>query len=76
MSRCSPRFLCHALAAALPSLLAAAPQPSEDEVRGTLHEVLSRWLPSQTGAAEELAADRPEAADRPDSPEGDSVLAS
>jgi hypothetical protein len=42
MSRHSRRFLCHAFAAVLPGLLAAAPQPSEDEVRGTLHEVLSR----------------------------------
>ena len=42
MSRHSHRFLCHAFTAAVPGLLAAVPQPSEDEIRGTLHEVLSR----------------------------------
>jgi hypothetical protein len=30
------------LAAALPGLLVAAPQPSEDKIRHTLHEILSR----------------------------------
>lgn len=40
MSRHSHRFLRRA--AALPGLLAVVPQPSEDEIRGTLHEILSR----------------------------------
>lgn len=41
MNRHSHRFLRPA-AAALPGLLAAAPQPAEDVIRDKLHEVLSR----------------------------------
>lgn len=48
MSRHSHRFRCR-VAAILPGLLAAAPQPAEDEIRSTLHQVLSR--PEFTPAA-------------------------